>query len=81
VDSVSIWHRTASNAEVKDKIHKAFEETLMHSLTASKAMFEKLKELETEEQRQQFGHTPFLPPTFKFQLDYDDFKQMLSQPA
>jgi len=80
VDTVSIWHRSANNAEVKEQIRKVFEETLNHSLDASKAMCEKLKELETEEQRQQYGYTPFLPPTFKFQLDYDDFKEMLSQP-
>jgi hypothetical protein len=51
VDTISIWHRTAKNAEVKEQIRRIFEETLNHSLEASKAMCEKLKELETEEQR------------------------------
>ena len=46
-----------------------------------KAMVEKLKKIEDEEKRQQFGFTPYLAPTFKFQMEYDNFQEILAKPA
>lgn len=43
-------------------------------------MVEKLKKIEDEDKRQQFGFTPYLAPTFKFQFDYDNFQEILSKP-
>ena len=39
-----------------------------------------MKTIEDEATRQQYGYTPYLPPTFKFQLDYDDFEEMMKTP-
>ena len=48
VDTISVWHRTATNEEVKEKIRKAFEETLNKALEGSREIIENLKTIENE---------------------------------
>lgn len=80
-DVISVWHRTSSDAESKEKIRAGLEKVCLQAFEDSKAMVEKLKMIEDEDQRQQFGFTPYLAPTFKFQFEYDNFLEIQNKPA
>jgi len=75
-DVISIWHRTSSDADSKEKIRAGLEKVCLQAFEDSKEMVEKLKQIEDEEKRQQFGFTPYLAPTFKFQFEYDNFQEI-----
>ena len=48
VDTISIWHRSAKNEEVKTKLKTAFETSLNNALDGSREIIEKLKTIENE---------------------------------
>lgn len=48
VDTISIWHRSAKNEEVKAKLRAAFENSLNTALEGSREIINKLKTIENE---------------------------------
>ena len=66
VDTIAVWHRTAKNEEVKEKLRTAFMESLNTALEGSREIIEKLKTIENEQEKLSYGYTPNLPASFKF---------------
>jgi len=48
-DVISVWHRTSSDAESKEKIRAGLETVCLKAFEDSKDMVEKLKKIEDEE--------------------------------